>query len=356
MIILIESANPANIQEDGRKLWLESVFLKGDVVNKNNRFYRADPVLSNAVDAIQEQIKMGNMFGHAGHQSSASGNPMAISHVVKSLRRRGSDWIGRARIIDDDGAGKKLAAIARAGGRLGISVAGTGTTTKRKDGVDLVNEDYRILHFDAVTAPSSNHFFDVVVESILEETAAETSHRGNKLSKENLRSRAEQIANDIIAKLSTTHPELAAAQRAHAIPFDDTMGRYQAPTHFDETMLDILERDRANLVQRLLQVQREIAAQNNAGSAQDKYAAYAKQIAATSDPLKKSSLKREAARQIYSDRLLEATCKLLARGSGNLQVNAPNTMIEDIRRRSGSRDSTKNELDAINEYNKRNRR
>jgi hypothetical protein len=348
MILLIEqSASLVQTDLVGKKLYLESVFVMAGKKNANSRVYPVD-VAARAIDRIQPRIREGSMFGTTGHGSSSTVEPSAISHVVQSLKRKGDDWIGRARVIDS-GQGSVLRSIIDAGGRIGISSRSSGNVKKVEEDLWEVQEPLDIHSFDAVVRPSSQHLADAIYESILNEASAE-ANKGQTLNQSNLASRADQIAASIVARLAALHPEIASAQARNALSFDKDIMPGQDPTNYSETMLSIDERDRAKIVAALLRIADEFASQNDSGSEPAKVGAYARWLNqyssrltrdnTTRDPFTRAALRREHARQIAGKRLIEASVRLLARGS-NLQTKAPNTLIDGIRAKSGTRrDST----------------
>jgi hypothetical protein len=217
-----------------------------------------------------------------------------------------------------------------------------------------------------VAEPSTGELFQHVYEAVLtEETKAQEANRGNRLSDEALRSRSAEITQHLMAMLRDAGGEVLAAQNANSVDFDRDVMPYTNPLD-SRTYLEIAQDDRAKLVAALMKVARDIASQNDSGTRPDKYSAYAdflnkhaREITrdnTTRDPFRAAQIRREEARQRAGKRLIEAACTLMSRPS-NLSTSAPNTLIEGIRAKSGSRrDSTQNEIDAINEYNKRTRK
>jgi hypothetical protein len=362
MILLIEQASPVQTDLVGKKLYLESIFVMAGKKNANSRIYPVD-VASRAIERIEPRIREGSMFGTTGHGSSSTVEPSQVSHIVQSLKRKGDNWIGRARIIDS-GQGSVLRSIIDAGGKIGISSRATGNVKKVEEDLWEVQEPLHIHSFDAVVRPSTQHLADAIYESILNEASAE-AHKGDKLSKDSLTSRADEIAASIVARLAALHPEIASAQARNALSFDTDIMPAQSPTNYSETVLQIAERDRAKIVAALLKIADELSAQNDSGSERDKVGAYAKWLNQYSsrltrdtsrDPFAAAALRREQVRQQAGKLLIERAVRLLSRTS-NLSTSTPNTLVDSVRAKSGSRrDSTQNEIDAINEYNKRSRK
>jgi hypothetical protein len=362
MILLVESAVPAEVEKDGKKCFISGLFLSNQP-NKNNRQYSQD-VLDEAVSSISQKLSSNSVFGELGHSSSMSIDPNRVAVMVKSLKRHPMGYYGRSEVLDTN-AGKNLKSILNAGGRMGVSSRGSGETRKNREGLLEVSK-FNLVSLDVVAEPSTGELFQHVYEAVLtEETKAQESRRGNKLTDENLRSRSAEIIQNLMAMLRNAGPEVLAAQNANSVDFDRDVMPFTNPLD-SRTYLEIAQDDRARLVNALMKVARDIASQNDSGTRPEKYSAYAdfldkhaKKLTrdnTTRDPFRRAAIRREEARQRAGKRLIEAACELMNRPS-NLSTSAPNTLIEGIRAKSGThRDSTQNEIDAIHEYNKQSRR
>jgi hypothetical protein len=197
----------------------------------------------------------------------------------------------------------------------------------------------------------------------MEETKAQEANRGNKLSDEALRSKTAEITQHILRMLADAHPEVLAAHQKHSLDYDHDVNPYLNPLS-NKTFLDVMQDDRATIVAALLKVAKDFASQNDSGTRPDRYSAYAdflnkhaREITHTEqDPFRRAAIRAEQARQKAGRRLIEAACELMSHPS-NLSTSSPNTLIDSVRAKSGTRrDSTQNEIDAINQYNKRSRK
>jgi hypothetical protein len=150
MILLLEFQS-AQIESKRNKTFITGKFLAGNVLNKNGRMYPVD-TLNEAVEARRSDIKNGGMFGMLGHPSDGKLDPARISHVVTNLDRKGNNWYGRARLIDE-GVGKIARSIIDCGGLLGVSSRGTGNLKKQGEG--NIVEGFALHGIDLVTDPST---------------------------------------------------------------------------------------------------------------------------------------------------------------------------------------------------------
>lgn len=142
-------------------LYIEGVFLQAEVVNGNKRLYPR-PVLEKAVDKyIKEQILPRQSLGELNHPPRANVDPMHAALIIEDLWWEGNNVIGRARIIEGDGAeGDKLAALIRAGWVPGVSSRGLGSTKQSGKGYVIVQEGFKLtVGVDAVWGPSAPDAF-----------------------------------------------------------------------------------------------------------------------------------------------------------------------------------------------------
>jgi hypothetical protein len=110
-----------------------------------------------------------------------------ISHVIESVRRRGNDWIGTVKLIDQ-GAGKIAKSILEAGGKLGFSTKSVGEIERHKSGeYDVIKPGLKIHSIDLVGEPSSGEFAKKISESVMsDKLSVEDSALAIKILHENL--------------------------------------------------------------------------------------------------------------------------------------------------------------------------
>lgn len=152
--------------EEGKKsLYIEGVFLQGNIKNRNGRIYPTG-VLENEVGRYNEEyVKRNTAYGELGHPDGPKINPDRISHRIVSLRREGNNFIGKAKVLNE-GLGKIAHAIIADGGQLGVSSRGLGSLKPNSSGVPEVQEDFKLCTAaDIVTDPSAP---DAFVRGIME--------------------------------------------------------------------------------------------------------------------------------------------------------------------------------------------
>jgi len=144
---------------DGKKeksYYLEGTFLQADLKNGNERIYPKS-VLSEAVDEYATKyIALGRGYGELSHPDPSDPgihlNNVCI--LTKSLSEDGSNWFGRAKVIDTP-SGKIVKNFIDEGVTLGVSSRGVGQV---RGGV--VQNGYRLVTaVDVVANPSAPEAF-----------------------------------------------------------------------------------------------------------------------------------------------------------------------------------------------------
>jgi len=162
---LVEDVRVIQEEKEGKKnLYIEGIFLQGDIKNRNGRMYRM-PVLEKEVNRyVKEFVEKSRAYGELGHPSGPGINLDRVSHIITELKRDGSNVMGRARITETP-MGKIVEGILNSGGQLGVSSRGMGTL-KEVNGVNEVQDDfYLATAADIVADPSAP---DAYVNGIME--------------------------------------------------------------------------------------------------------------------------------------------------------------------------------------------
>ena len=84
----------------GKDYFIEGIFLQAELVNRNGRMY-TEKVMDKEVQRYCEQyIDKNRAYGELGHPDSPSINLDRVSHMIVSLRKEGTNYIGKAKILD----------------------------------------------------------------------------------------------------------------------------------------------------------------------------------------------------------------------------------------------------------------
>lgn len=133
---------------------MEGVVQRAGSKNQNGRVYHK-PILEREVNNyIKEFVERGCAFGELDHPESSIVSLKNASHVIKDLRWKGDDLIGRIEILNTP-AGNIIKEIAKAGYAIGISSRGTGSVQQTNEGFLEVQDDFTLVCFDLVSNPST---------------------------------------------------------------------------------------------------------------------------------------------------------------------------------------------------------
>ena len=154
-------------KEDGKKnYFIEGIFMQGDITNRNGRMYPAD-VLDKEVQRYNEQyVQKNRAYGELGHPSGPTINLERVSHLITDLKREGSNFTGRAKILTDTPMGAIVKGIMDDGGQLAVSSRGMGSLKQNRQGINEVQKDFYLATAgDIVADPSAP---DAFVNGIME--------------------------------------------------------------------------------------------------------------------------------------------------------------------------------------------
>ena len=158
--ILTESRN-------GKKsLYIEGIFLQGNIKNRNGRMYPMETLQKEVGRYIKEQVAEGRAVGELGHPDSPTVNLDRVSHKIISLRESGSNFIGKAKILESTPMGKIASGLLSEGVKLGVSSRGIGSLKPTKEGFNVVSDDFMLATAaDIVADPSAP---DAFVHGVME--------------------------------------------------------------------------------------------------------------------------------------------------------------------------------------------
>jgi hypothetical protein len=152
--------------KNGKKsLYIEGIFLQGDICNRNGRMYQMDTLRREVSRYNENHIQAGRALGELGHPDGPTVNLDRVSHKIVSLRESGSNFIGKAKILNTP-MGKIAESLISEGVKLGVSSRGIGSLRMTKEGINVVGEDFMLATAaDIVADPSAP---DAFVEGIME--------------------------------------------------------------------------------------------------------------------------------------------------------------------------------------------
>jgi hypothetical protein len=148
-----------------KKMYIEGVFLQGDICNRNGRMYPMN-TLSREVKRYNEAfIAKGRALGELGHPDGPTVNLDRVSHKIVSLEQKGCNFIGKAQLLETP-MGKIAKSLIGEGVCLGVSSRGVGSLQTTNEGHKIVGEDFMLATAaDIVADPSAP---DAFVQGIFE--------------------------------------------------------------------------------------------------------------------------------------------------------------------------------------------
>jgi len=149
----------------GKEYFIEGVFLQSNLKNRNGRIYPVEILDTEVKRYNDEYVNKNRAFGELGHPDSPTINLDRVSHMIKSLRREGDNFIGKAKIMDTP-YGKIVKSLIDEGATLGVSSRGMGSLDRKGD-IAYVGKDFTLATAaDIVADPSApNAFVEGVMES-----------------------------------------------------------------------------------------------------------------------------------------------------------------------------------------------
>tara|TARA_B100000902_G_C27263483_1_gene892164 strand:+ start:992 stop:1642 length:651 start_codon:yes stop_codon:yes gene_type:complete len=162
----IENVEVIVEERNGKKsLYIEGVFLQGDIKNRNGRLYPSQTLAKEVGRYNEAFVNKGRALGELGHPDGPTVNLDRVSHKITSLRQEGSNFIGRAKVLNTP-MGSIAKNLLDEGVKLGVSSRGVGSVNMNNEGVNVVGEDFMLATAaDIVADPSAP---DAFVDGIME--------------------------------------------------------------------------------------------------------------------------------------------------------------------------------------------
>ena len=162
----IEKVKVITEEKNGKKsLFIEGIFLQADKPNRNKRLYEMRTLEREVKRYNENFIQKGRALGELGHPDGPTLNLDRASHMITSLVREGSNFVGKAKILSTP-MGKIASSLLGEGVKLGVSSRGVGSLIPTNEGYSLVGEDFMLATAaDIVADPSAP---DAFVNGIME--------------------------------------------------------------------------------------------------------------------------------------------------------------------------------------------
>jgi len=148
-----------------KQYFIEGVFLQSEIVNRNGRMYKESTMDREVGRYLKEQVKNNRAYGELGHPEGPGINLHLVSHMITDLRKEGTNWIGKAKILETPN-GLIARGLLEGGANLGVSSRAMGSLKQNNEGVQVVQDDFMLsTAADIVADPSAP---DAYVRGIME--------------------------------------------------------------------------------------------------------------------------------------------------------------------------------------------
>ena len=148
-----------------KKMYIEGVFLQGDICNRNGRMYPMETLSKEVTRYTESFINKGRALGELGHPDGPTVNLDRVSHKIISLTCEGTNFRGKAQLLNTP-MGNIAQSLIGEGVCLGVSSRGVGSLKMTNEGHKIVGEDFMLATAaDIVADPSAP---DAFVQGIME--------------------------------------------------------------------------------------------------------------------------------------------------------------------------------------------
>jgi hypothetical protein len=189
--------------------YIEGIFLQCDKKNRNGRIYPLKNVSPEVNRFIKESINTKRAIGELGHPAGPQINLDRVSHLITELHRDGSDYYGKAMLINTP-MGNIAKGLLSSGVKLGVSSRGMGSIIPDKNGI-VVQGDFKLATVDIVADPSAPDAWvdgimenvDWVYDSVNDEWLTETKNSIKKMNHSEIESNKLKMFEEFISRLSS---------------------------------------------------------------------------------------------------------------------------------------------------------
>ena len=216
MKLITEEVSNVKIITEGKgsnkKLYIEGVFLQGNIKNRNGRMYPVETLAREVGRYNEAFVGKGRALGELGHPDGPTVNLDRVSHKITSLVQEGDNFRGKAQLLNTP-MGKIASSLLDEGVMLGVSYRGVGSLKEDRDGCKVVGEDFMLATAaDIVADPSApDAFVSGIMEGkewiweggiLREQQAAQTQKRINTLvDQKRLEEKKLELFGDFLSNL-----------------------------------------------------------------------------------------------------------------------------------------------------------
>jgi hypothetical protein len=148
-----------------KEYFIEGIFLQSAIQNRNGRMYPESVMDKEVARYMKECVETNRAYGELGHPSNPQINLDRVSHLIVNLRKEGTNYIGKAKILETP-MGQIARGLLDGGANLGVSSRALGSLQANNEGVQIVQDDFMLsTAADIVADPSAP---DAFVRGIME--------------------------------------------------------------------------------------------------------------------------------------------------------------------------------------------
>ena len=127
-----------------KKMYIEGVFLQGDIKNRNGRMYPVNTLTKEVSRYNESFVQKGRALGELGHPDGPTVNLDRVSHKIVRLEQKGNNFIGKAQLLETP-MGKIAKSLITEGVTLGVSSRGVGSLKEDHTGCKAVSYTHLTL-------------------------------------------------------------------------------------------------------------------------------------------------------------------------------------------------------------------
>ena len=101
MKLITEVVEDILVEQKGKDLYIEGVFLQSNIQNRNGIEYPSEVMDREVQRYTENYIDKNRAFGELGHPDGPSINLERVSHMIKSLKKEGNNYVGKAKIMTE---------------------------------------------------------------------------------------------------------------------------------------------------------------------------------------------------------------------------------------------------------------
>jgi len=157
--------------EAGDKYVFEGVFGHVDRPTSNGRIYTRD-LIQREITRLEDKMSVGKVFGELDHPDDGKTKLQRCAVLVQSLKiNEQGQVLGKMKIMNTS-MGKELKAIVDAGGQIGVSSRGYGSVQTNEDGLNVVQDDFKLMTYDPVADPAEESAYPELQKSKTESASS----------------------------------------------------------------------------------------------------------------------------------------------------------------------------------------